>query len=87
MHPATLESGGPLPRSGIARTDVEPAGDDGLHAEPDLAADRLGLRSRPLEQRFSSLSADLFKRVLDEVLPLMAARWATRPRPLPPALQ
>ena len=40
-----------------------------------------------VEQRFSTLPAVLFERVLQEVLPLMTARWANRTRPLPPALQ
>lgn len=40
-----------------------------------------------VEQRFSRLPAVVFERVLQEVLPLLAARWAARTRPLPPALQ
>ena len=40
-----------------------------------------------VEQRLSSLPAVLFERVLQEVLPAMAARWAERTRPLPPTLQ
>lgn len=55
--------------------------------EGRLWADEWKVSQQALEQRFSSLPADLFKCVLDEVLPLMAARWATRPRPLPPVLQ
>jgi len=58
-----------------------------LNREGLLWVDARKVSQQALEQRFSSLPADLFKRVLDEVLPLMAARWATRTRPLPPALQ
>jgi hypothetical protein len=35
-------------------------------------------------QRLGSLPAELFERVLQTLLPQMQARWAARPRPLPP---
>lgn len=58
-----------------------------LNREGLLWVDERQVSQQAVEQRFSSLPADLFQRVMDEILPLMAARWATRTRPLPPALQ
>ena len=49
--------------------------------------DERKVSQQAIEQRFSSLPAVLFERILHEVLPLMAARWQARTRPLPPALQ
>ena len=39
-----------------------------------------------LSERFRTLPAELFRRVLLAVLPLMHERWQTRHRPLPPEL-
>ncbi|RRR65348.1 MAG: IS4 family transposase [Candidatus Viridilinea halotolerans] len=39
-----------------------------------------------VEQRLNSMPAHLFERVLQDLLPIMADRWAQRTRPLPPAL-
>jgi hypothetical protein len=58
-----------------------------LNREGLLWVDEQNVSQQAVEQRFSSLPASLFQRVLDEILPLMAARWAARTRPLPPALQ
>ncbi|NTU80202.1 MAG: IS4 family transposase [Chloroflexales bacterium] len=58
-----------------------------LNREGLLWVDEREVSQQAVEQRFSSLPADLFQRVVDEILPLMAARWAACIRPLPPALQ
>nr|WP_255604374.1 hypothetical protein [Oscillochloris sp. ZM17-4] len=58
-----------------------------LNREGLLWVDERQVSQQAIEQRFSSLPASLFQRVLDEILPLMAARWQARTRPLPPALQ
>lgn len=58
-----------------------------LNREGLLWVDERKVSQQAVEQRFSTLPAALFERVLQEVLPLMAARWAERTRPLPPALQ
>ncbi|MFN8569526.1 MAG: IS4 family transposase [Kouleothrix sp.] len=58
-----------------------------LNREGLLWVDERKVSQQAVEQRFSSLPAKLFQRVLGEILPLMAARWAARTRPLPPALQ
>lgn len=57
-----------------------------LTREGLLWVDERQVSQQAIEQRFSSLPAVLFERVLQEVLPLMAARWQARTRPLPPAL-
>jgi hypothetical protein len=58
-----------------------------LNREGLLWVNERKVSQQAIEQRFSSLPAELFERVLQEVLPLMAARWQTRSRPLPPALR
>lgn len=58
-----------------------------LNREGLLWVNERQVSQQAVEQRFSTLPAVLFERVLQEVLPLMAARWANRTRPLPPALQ
>jgi hypothetical protein len=57
-----------------------------LNREGLLWVDERKVSQQAVEQRFSSLPAVLFERVLQELLPLMAERWHTRTRPLPPAL-
>jgi len=57
-----------------------------LNREGLLWVDARKVSQQALEQRFSSVPALLFERVLQEVLPIMATRWQTRTRPLPPAL-
>jgi hypothetical protein len=57
-----------------------------LNREGLLWVDECRVSQQAVEQRLSSLPPVLFKRVLDEVLPLMQARWRKRTRPLPPAL-
>ena len=54
-----------------------------LNREGLLWVNERQVSHQAVEQRFSTLPAVLFERVL----PLMAARWANRTRPLPPALQ
>lgn len=58
-----------------------------LNREGLLWVDARKVSQQAIEQRFSSLPALLVERVLQEVLPLLATRWQTRTRPLPPALQ
>ncbi|MEI6779101.1 MAG: hypothetical protein WCK70_19545, partial [Chloroflexales bacterium] len=58
-----------------------------LNREGLLWVDERKVSQQAIAQRFGSLPALLFERVLQEVLPIMTARWQTRTRPLPPALQ
>jgi hypothetical protein len=58
-----------------------------LNREGLLWVDERTVSQQAIEQRFSSLPAELFERVLHELLPAMTARWQNRIRPLPPALQ
>jgi hypothetical protein len=58
-----------------------------LNREGLLWVDERKVTQQAVEQRFSSLPAVRFERVLQEVLPLMAERWQARTRPLPPALR
>jgi Transposase DDE domain len=58
-----------------------------LNREGLLWVDERPVSQQAVEQRFSSLPAVLFERVLQEILPAMTAGWAERARPLPPALQ
>jgi hypothetical protein len=58
-----------------------------LNREGLLWVDERTVSQQAIEQRFSSLPAVLFERVLHELLPAMTARWQNRIRPLPPALQ
>ncbi len=58
-----------------------------LNREGLLWVDERQVTQQAVEQRFSTLPAVLFEAVLQEVLPLMAARWQARTRPLPPALR
>lgn len=58
-----------------------------LNREGLLWVDERKVSQQAIEQRFSSLPAVLFERVFVELLPLMAERWQSRARPLPPALR
>jgi hypothetical protein len=58
-----------------------------LNREGLLGVDKRKVLQQAIEQRSSSLPAVLFERVLQEVLPAMAARWHARTRTLPPALR
>jgi hypothetical protein len=58
-----------------------------LKHEGLLWVDGLKVSQQAVEQRLGSLPAILFERVLGAILPLMAHRWHSRTRPLPPALQ
>lgn len=58
-----------------------------LNREGLLWVDERKVSQQAVEQRLNSLPPVLFKRILDEVLPLMHARWRGRTRPLPPALR
>jgi hypothetical protein len=57
-----------------------------LNREGLLWLDELKVSQQAVEQRLGSLPAELFARVLQELLPQMAARWQLRTRPLAPAL-
>jgi len=88
-----------------ARPHSDPAADDGLRAQPDLASNRLGERSgarvgpaRPVvvgptkvsqqavSQRLGSFPAELFHRVLIDLLPQLQRGWQDRQRPLSKAM-
>jgi hypothetical protein len=56
-----------------------------LNREGLLWVDERTVSQQAVEQRLGSLPSELFERVLNDVLPQMAARWHTRTRPLPPA--
>lgn len=56
-----------------------------LNREGLLWVDERTVSQQAVEQRLGSMPSELFARVFNEVLPLMAARWQARTRPLPPA--
>jgi len=58
-----------------------------LKHEGLLWVDALKVSQQAVEQRLGSLPAHLFERVLGDILPVMAQRWHSRTRPLPPAVQ
>ncbi|NJO81984.1 MAG: IS4 family transposase [Blastochloris sp.] len=58
-----------------------------LNREELLWVNERQVSQQAVEQRFSSLPALLFEGVFQELLPLMAERWQSRTRPLPPALR
>lgn len=58
-----------------------------LKREGLLWVDPLRVSQQAVEQRLRSLPAELFARVLQDVLPPMQARWQERTRPVPPALR
>jgi len=55
-----------------------------LKHEGLLWVDALKVSQQAVEQRLGSLPAQVFERVLGDILPAMAQRWQTRKRPLPP---
>ena len=55
-----------------------------LEEEGMLWSAPLKVAQQSLSQRLRVLPAELFERILQEVLPLVAARWQARTRPLPP---
>src|SRR5215475_2665345 len=57
-----------------------------LKHEGVLWVDALKVSQQAVEQRLGSLPAQLFERVLSDILPVMAQRHHSRTRPLPPAL-
>jgi hypothetical protein len=57
-----------------------------LKHEGLLWVDALHVSQQAVEQRLGSLSAVLFERVLNDILPVMIQRHHSRTRPLPPAL-
>lgn len=58
-----------------------------LNREGLLWVDERTVSQQAVALRLGRLPARLFERVLQELLPAMAARWHSRTRPLPPALQ
>jgi hypothetical protein len=58
-----------------------------LTREGLLWVDALHVSQQAVEQRLGSLPCVLFERVLQDLLPQLAARWQARTRPLPPALR
>lgn len=57
-----------------------------LHDEGFLWTSPLQVSQQALSERLQVFPAALFKGVLDDLLPLMQARWAARRRPLPPEI-
>ena len=57
-----------------------------VQTEALLWAEPMKISQQALSQRLSSLPAELFGRILADVLPMLHARWTTRNRPLPPEL-
>jgi Transposase DDE domain len=57
-----------------------------LHHEGLLWTAPTPVSQQALSQRLRVFPADLFQRVLDDLLPQLQARWAARHRPLPPEL-
>jgi Transposase DDE domain len=57
-----------------------------LHREGLLWTAPTPVSQQALSQRLRVFPADLFQRVLDDLLPQLQARWAARHRPLPPEL-
>jgi hypothetical protein len=55
-----------------------------LHREGLLWTASVRVSQQALSARLHSFPADLFRRVLDDLLPQMQGRWAERHRPLPP---
>ncbi len=58
-----------------------------LREEGLLWVEPAQVSQQALVERLGSLPAELFQRVLDDVLPRMQERWQARTRPLPPALR
>src|SRR5579884_134551 len=57
-----------------------------LHHEGLLWTAPVRVSQQALSLRLRTFPADLFRRVLDDLLPPMQARWQERQRPLPPEL-
>lgn len=57
-----------------------------LHQEGFLWCSPVPVSEQALSQRLRTFPAELFQRVLADLLPRMQARWAARARPLSPAL-
>src|SRR5437868_328285 len=57
-----------------------------LHHEGLLWTAPVRVSQQALSMRLRACPADLFRRVLDDLLPQMQARWQERQRPLPPEL-
>ncbi len=57
-----------------------------LHREGLLWTAPVTVSQQALSARLRTFPADLFRRVLDDLLPPLQARWAERTRPLPPEL-
>jgi hypothetical protein len=57
-----------------------------LRQEGFLWCSPVQVSEQALSQRLRVFPAELFQRVLDDVLPSMHARWAQRARPLPPVM-
>jgi hypothetical protein len=57
-----------------------------LHHEGLLWTAPVRVSQQALSARLRAFPADLFRRVLDDLLPQMQARWAARHHPLPPEL-
>src|ERR687885_1605549 len=57
-----------------------------LHREGLLWTAPVRVSQQALSVRLRAFPADLFRRVLDDLLPQMQARWQERRRPLPPEL-
>src|SRR5712692_1535371 len=57
-----------------------------LRAEGFLWTAPVQVSQQALSERLQVFPAALFKAVLDDLLPLMQARWAARQRPLPPEI-
>jgi hypothetical protein len=57
-----------------------------LHDEGFLWTGPVPVSQQTLSHRLRVFPAELFARVLNDLLPLMQARWAARQRPLPPEL-
>lgn len=54
-----------------------------LHTEGVLWTGQLKVSQQAVSERLRTLPADLFRQVLETVLPQMQTRWQTRQRPLP----
>jgi hypothetical protein len=57
-----------------------------LRQEGFLWCSPLQVSEQALSQRLGAFPAELFQRVLDDVLPTLHTRWAARARPLPPVI-
>jgi hypothetical protein len=58
-----------------------------LKKEGFLWVSPLQVSQQAVSERLRTFPAELFERVLNDVLPVMQARWQVRHRPLPPAIQ